>query len=46
MWSVKDFDLRKIKLIKNTDLAEALSKINASEKAFIKAYNEATLANY
>lgn len=46
MWSVKDFDLRKIKLIKNTDLAEALSKINASEKAFIKAYNETALANY
>ena len=46
MWSVKDFDLRKIKLIKNTDLAEALSKINASEKAFIKAYNETALATY
>ena len=31
MWSVKDFNLRTIKLIKNTELAEALSKINASE---------------
>lgn len=46
MWSVKDFNLRDIKLIKNTELAEALSKINASEKSFIKAYNEAALANY
>ena len=46
MWSVKDFNLRTIKLIKNTELAEALSKINASEKSFIKAYNESALANY
>ena len=46
MWSVKDFDLREIKLIKNTELAKALSNINASEKSFIKAYNEAALANY
>lgn len=46
MWSVKDFNLRTIKLIKNTELAEALSKINASEKSFIKAYNESALASY
>lgn len=46
MWSVKDFNLRTIKLIKNTELAEALSKINASEKFFIKAYNESALASY
>ena len=46
MWSVKDFNLRTIKLIKNTELAEALSKINASERSFIKAYNESALANY
>lgn len=46
MWSVKDFNLRKIKLIKNSELAEALSKINASEKSFIKAYNESALASY
>ena len=46
MWSVKDFNLRTIKLIKNTELSEALSKINASEKSFIKAYNEAALANF
>ena len=46
MWSVKDFNLRTIKLIKNTELSEALSKITASEKSFIKAYNEAALANF
>lgn len=46
MWSVKDFNLRTIKLIKNTELSEALSKINASEKSFIKAYNEAALTNF
>ena len=46
MWSVKDFNLRTIKLIKNTELSEALSKINASEKSFIKAYNEAALSNF
>lgn len=46
MWSVKDFNLRTIKLIKNSELAEALSKINASEKSFIKAYNESALASY
>lgn len=46
MWSVKDFNLRTIKLIKNTELSEALSKINASEKSFIKAYNETALANF
>ena len=46
MWSVKDFNLRTIKLIKNTELAEALSKVNASEKSFIKAYNESALASY
>lgn len=46
MWSVKDFNLRTIKLIKNTELSEVLSKINASEKSFIKAYNEAALASF
>lgn len=46
MWSVKDFNLRTIKLIKNSELAEALSSINASEKSFIKAYNESALASY
>lgn len=46
MWSVKDFNLRTIKLIKNDELAQALSSINASEKSFIKAYNESALASY
>lgn len=46
MWSAKDFNLKKIKLIKNSDLAQALSSINASERSFIKAYNESALANY
>lgn len=46
MWSVKDFNLRTLKLIKNSELAQALSSINASEKSFIKAYNESALANY
>lgn len=46
MWSVKDFDLREIKLIRNTELSDALSKINSAEKAFIKSYNEAALASY
>jgi hypothetical protein len=46
MWSVKDFDLRKIKLIKNSDLAQALSSINASERSFIEAYNESAKASY
>lgn len=46
MWSVKDFNKSKIKLIKNSDLAKALSDINASEKDFIKAYNESALASY
>lgn len=44
MWSVKDFDLHEVKLIKNKELAEALSKINASERSFVKAYNEAALS--
>lgn len=46
MWSVKDFNLKTIKLIKNSELAQALSSINASEKSFIKAYNESALASY
>ena len=40
IWSVKDFDFRTIKLISKSDLIDALSKINASEKSFIKSYNE------
>lgn len=46
IWSVKDFNFRTLKLIKNTELSEALSSVNASEKSFIKAYNESALASY
>lgn len=46
MWSVKDFNLKTIKLISNKELSEALSSINASERSFIKSYNESALASY
>lgn len=46
MWSVKDFDLKTIKLISNKELSEALSSINASERSFIRSYNESSLASY
>lgn len=39
--SVKDFDMKNLKLISKTDLSNALSNINASEKSFIDTYNEA-----
>lgn len=42
MWSVKDFDIRTLKLISKTDLSNALSSINASEKEFIDTYNESS----
>jgi hypothetical protein len=45
IWSVKDFDFHTLKLIKNSDLSDALSRINASEKSFIKAYNESASSN-
>ena len=40
IWSVKDFDTRTVKLISKSDLSNALSSINASEKTFIDTYNE------
>lgn len=46
IWSVKDFNFRTLKIISRSDLIDALSKINASEKSFIRAYNESALANY
>lgn len=46
MWSVKDFNLKTIKLISNKELSDALSSINASERSFIKSYNESALASY
>lgn len=46
IWTPKDFNFKTLKLIKHSDLARALSSINASERPFIRAYNEAALANY
>lgn len=46
MWSVKDFDVRKLKLISRSDLSDALSKVNASERSFINSYNESALSSY
>lgn len=46
MWSVKDFNLKTIKVLRSQDLSEALSSINAKEKSFIRAYNESALASY
>jgi hypothetical protein len=44
LWSVKDFNSRTVKLISKTDLANALSSINSSEKSFINSYNESAAA--
>jgi hypothetical protein len=46
MWSVKDFDLRKVKLLKNTDLSRVMTSINISERDFIRSYNESARASY
>ena len=46
IWTPKEFNLKTVRLIKNSDLAKALSSINASERSFIRAYNEAALASY
>jgi hypothetical protein len=40
IWSVKDFNMKQIKLLSKTDLSELLSNINSSEKEFIDSYNE------
>lgn len=42
MWSVKDFNSRKIKIIKRSSLTDLLSKINSSERSFIDSYNESS----
>lgn len=39
IWSVKDFNYRKIKLIKRKDLSTMLSSINSSERSFLDTYN-------
>lgn len=44
MWSVKDFDIKKVKLISKSDLADILSKINAAERKFIDEYNESSIS--
>ena len=46
MWSVKDFDLHKVKLLKNTDLSRVMTSINISERDFIRSYNESARASY
>lgn len=46
MWTVKDFDRRKIRLISKSKLSEALSSVNSSEKKFIQSYNESATASY
>jgi len=46
IWTPKDFNFKTIRLVKNSDLAKALSAINASERPFIRAYNESALASY
>lgn len=46
MWSVKQFDQRKIRLISKSKLSEALSSVNASEKKFIQTYNESASVSY
>lgn len=39
IWSVKDFNYRKIKLVKRKDLSTMLSSINSSERSFLDTYN-------
>ena len=39
IWSVKDFNYRKIKLVKRKDLSAMLSSINSSERSFLDTYN-------
>lgn len=46
IWSVKDFNFKKLKLISKTDLSEALSSINSSERDFINSYNELSSESY
>jgi hypothetical protein len=44
IWSVKDFDFSKIRLLSKSELSNALSSINASEKNFIDSYNQSASA--
>ena len=45
IWSVKDFNFRQVKLLNNEDMKDVLSKINSSERSFIKSYNESAISN-
>lgn len=42
IWSVKDFDLKRFKLIRRSDLSKILSDINAAEKPRLDLYNQAS----
>ena len=44
IWSFKDFDFKKLKLLSKTELANVLSSVNSSEKAFIESYNQSASA--
>ena len=46
MWSVKDFNLHKVKLLKNSDMSRIMTSINMSERDFIRSYNESARASY
>ena len=46
MWSVKDFNLHKVKLLKNSDMSRIMTSINMSERDFIRSYNESARAIY
>jgi hypothetical protein len=46
MWSVKDFNLREVRLIKNSDMSRILTSINISERDFIREYNENARVSY
>lgn len=45
MWSVKDFDIRRVRLISKSKLSSILSSVNASEKKFIQSYNQSYSAS-
>lgn len=40
MWSVKDFDIKELNLVKRSDLTEILSSISISEKPNIDLHNQ------
>lgn len=44
IWSVKDFNFREVRLISKSQMSQALSSINGSEKSFIDSYNQSASA--